>query len=238
MARESGFSAAAAFATIIVERVLDLATVILLFACFLIVTPIDVGPEVKFGGLAATLVCIAALGVMVASAGHPERLARWSGRLTRLLPARAQAAVGGLVQTFVEGLAVMRRPAGLIGAGVLSVLLWLSIALGIWATSRALDLTFAFSGSFLVVMFLVVGVAMPTPAGVGGFHAMYQLAVTRFFLAPPDRAAAAAIVLHALSFVPISILGLAFMARDGLTLGGLRRMKSNAEAEEGRATGT
>ncbi len=238
MARESGFSAAAAFATIIVERVLDLATVILLFACFLIVTPIDVGPEVKFGGVAATIVCVAALGVMVASAGHPERLTRWSSRLTRLLPARAQAAVGGLVQTFVEGLAVMRRPAGLIGAGVLSVLLWLSIALGIWATSRALDLTFAFSGSFLVVMFLVVGVAKPTPAGGGGFHAMYQLAVTRFFLAPPDRAAAAAIVLHALSFVPISILGLAFMARDGLTLGGLRRMKSNAEAEEGRATGT
>jgi uncharacterized protein (TIRG00374 family) len=238
MARESGFSAAAAFATIVVERVLDLATVILLFAAFLVVTPIDVGAEVKAGGLVAAIVCVAALGAMAASAGHPERLARWAGRLTRLLPDRAEAAIGNLVQTFVEGLAVMRRPGGLIGAAVLSVLLWLSIALGIWVTSRALDVTFAFSGSFLVVMFLVVGVAMPTPAGVGGFHAMYQLAVTRFLAAPPDRAAAAAIVLHALSFVPVSILGLAFMARDGLTLGGLRRLKSDAQAEERRPTET
>ena len=49
---------------------------------------------------------------------------------------------------------------------------------------------------------LVVGVAVPTPGAIGGFHAAYQIAVQMFFGAPPDRAFGAAIVLHAISFLP------------------------------------
>ena len=71
---------------------------------------------------------------------------------------------------------------------------------------------------------LVVGVAAPTPGGVGAFHAAYQFAVTEFFAAPDDRAVGAAIVLHAVSFVPVTLLGLLFMARDGLTFGSARRI--------------
>jgi uncharacterized membrane protein YbhN (UPF0104 family) len=126
----------------------------------------------------------------------------------------------------------MRRPGALVLAAAWSIPLWLSIALGIWITSAAFDLTFSFAGTFLVVMFLVVGVAAPTPGGVGSFHYFYLLAVTRFFGANPDTAAAAALVLHAISFVPVTILGLVFMSQDGLTLGGLKNMRETAEAAE------
>jgi hypothetical protein len=73
---------------------------------------------------------------------------------------------------------------------------------------------------------LVVGVAAPTPGGVGGFHAAYQFAVTQFFAAPTDRAIGAAIVLHAVSFIPVTLLGLLFMTREGLTFGSARRIAS------------
>jgi len=71
-------------------------------------------------------------------------------------------------------------------------------------------------------------VAAPTPGGVGGFHAAYQFAVTEFFAAPFDRAVGAAIVLHALSFVPVTLIGLAFMAREGLTFSSARRLARDA----------
>jgi len=38
------------------------------------------------------------------------------------------------------------------------------------------------------------------------------------------RAVGAAIVLHAISFLPVALGGLIFMAQDGLTLGRLRHM--------------
>ena len=46
---------------------------------------------------------------------------------------------------------------------------------------------------------LVVGVAVPTPGGVGGFHEAYRIGATAFFGADNDTAVGAAIVLHAIS---------------------------------------
>jgi uncharacterized membrane protein YbhN (UPF0104 family) len=100
----------------------------------------------------------------------------------------------------------------------------MSIAAGIWVTSRAFHITFPYTGSFLVMSLLVVGVAVPTPGGIGGFHAAYRIAVTAFYAAPEDRAVGAAIVLHAISFVPVTIMGIAFMAQEGISLGNMRRL--------------
>jgi len=109
---------------------------------------------------------------------------------------------------------------------------WLSIGLGIWLTSHAFDLTLSFVGSFVVVGYLAVGVSLPTPGGAGGFHVMYKVALTSFFGADADAAAAAAVVLHAISFVPVSLFGLWFMWQDGLSLGRLRAMRAEAQAAE------
>jgi len=232
LARQEGFKVPSTFATVIVERLLDLSAVLLLFACALPFVHVDVGRDVMVAGGVAAAGAAGALLTLFACAGHPERLGRWAGRVTRWLPARIAGAADHLVRTFAEGLAVMRRPGALVLAAAWSIPLWLSIALGIWVTSAAFDLTFSFAGTFLVVMFLVVGVAAPTPGGVGSFHYFYLLAVTRFFGANPDTAAAAALVLHAISFVPVTILGLIFMSQDGLTLGGLKDMGKTAEAAE------
>ena len=112
-----------------------------------------------------------------------------------------------------------------------SVPLWLSIALGILLVSWAFDLTISFVGSFLVVGYLAVGVAAPTPGATGGFHYMYLTAMTQFFRAPADAAGAAAVILHLVSFVPVTLIGLFFMWQDGLSLSGLRRMKDQAQGE-------
>ena len=126
----------------------------------------------------------------------------------------------------------MRSPRQIVMAAAWSLPLWLLFALGIWLTSLAFDLTFSFPDTFLVMMFLIVGVSVPTPGGVGSFHAAYLYAVTLFFGADPDTARAAALVLHAVSFVPMTLIGLTFMWQDGLTLGGLKGMRAVAQAAE------
>jgi len=56
-----------------------------------------------------------------------------------------------------------------------------------------------------------------------------------FFGAPDANAVAAAIVLHAISFVPVILLGLVFMAQDGLSIGRLKELAQSAP-QEGVAT--
>src|SRR4029450_3893818 len=146
------------------------------------------------GGLPAAAAAVAGLTVFFLLAGHPERLGAWALRIERVLPAKLARAVAGFVETFTQGLAVMRQPRRLLVSLLLSFPLWLSIALGIWLTSRAFHITFPFDASFLVVAVLVVGVAVPTPGAIGGFHAAYEFAVQTFFAAPADRAAGGAVV--------------------------------------------
>ena len=242
LARIEGLRPTAAFATIIIERLLDLAVVLLMFGFFVLTVPpgvvsgdADKFAHVKFWGSVAAGASVVGLGFLFALAGHPERLGRAAGRVEAVLPARAARLLAQFVEAFAQGLAVMRQPARLAVALVLSVPLWMSIAAGIWLTSQAFHITFPYTGSFLVMTRLVVGVAMPTPGAVGGFHAAYQICVESFFAASPDQAVGSAIVLHAISFVPVTLLGLVYMAQDGLTFTGIRQIAQAPDRESAAA---
>jgi uncharacterized protein (TIRG00374 family) len=232
LARREGLNAASTFATVIVERLLDVVTVSLLFAGAVLLSGLDVGERVKAAGIVAAAGSATALAILCVLAGHPERLGKFAGRLSRKLPAKVADAVARIVQRFTEGLVVLRSPGRLAIAGIWSVAVWVTIGLSIWLTSRAFDLTLSAIGTFIVVGYLAVGVSVPTPGGVGGFEVLYKEAVTTFFGANPDVGAAAALVLHAVSFVPVTIFGLVLMWREGLTLGGLKSMREEAKAAE------
>jgi uncharacterized protein (TIRG00374 family) len=233
LARAEGLEFSSAFGTIIIERTfLDLASILSLFACFLLTTTMDVPVYLKVVGVGAGVTAVAVLGLLVLCAGHPERLGRWAGRLAAVLPGRAAEAVTKFVRALAEGLAVMRRPGPLVAAVGLSILLWLSIAMGIWLTSKAFDLTLARLDSFLVVSYVATGVSIPTPGGLGGFEWGYREAA-RLLSVGPDKATAVAVVLHAVSFLPVTLLGLFFMWQDRLTLGGMRNVKATVESSGG-----
>lgn len=230
LARREGLSATAAFATILVERILDLVAVLSLMAVFLIF--FDPGLEardsaffsaIRFGGLVMAPIAIGALLVMFFMAGHPERLHEWLLKAERVLPARVAAMIANFARTFAEGFAVVRRPERLVAAMAWSMVLWATIAAGIWAVSIGFGIAMPFTGAWLMLAPLVVGVAVPTPGGVGGFHEAYRLGATAFFGADNDTAVGAAIVLHAFSVVPVTIAALLFMVQDGLKLGGMAR---------------
>jgi uncharacterized protein (TIRG00374 family) len=226
IARNEPVNAAAAFATVIVERLLDLVTVLILFACGILFSGIDVGAAVEAAGWIAAGGAAGALVTLFVLAGHPERVGRLADRLSSRLPSGLAGLVGRLARTLTEGLRIMRSPRHFAVALAWSVPVWISIAAGIICTTWAFGLEMSFIGSFLVVGYLTVGVTVPTPGSAGGFHYFYQLALTQFFGAAESPAGAAAIVLHLVSFVPVTILGLIFMWQDGLTLGQVKSVGS------------
>jgi uncharacterized protein (TIRG00374 family) len=239
LARHEGMSATAVFATIIVERLLDMLTVLILFAAFLVLFDPGIAsldPEVyralKFGGISVAAAALAILVALFFLAGHPGRLAGLARRADRLLPARIAHGVARLVELFSDGLAVVRQPRRLALAQLLSFPLWLSISIPIWATTRAFHIDMPYTGSYLLMALLVVGVAVPTPGAVGGFHEMYRIGVTAFYGVANDRAVGAAIVLHAISFFPVAIAAVILMAQEGLNLKGIRHLAEPVPGEQ------
>ena len=239
LARREGFSAAAAFATVVLERVLDLLTVVLLLATFLVFFDPGMSQRnrtlygaVRVGGSFGVVTAIVLLGVMFALAGRPDTVTRTVLKLEMVVPRRAAHLIARLAGLFAEGLAVVRDPVRLVVALGWSVALWLSIAFGIWATSRAFHIVLPFAGSFLILALLSVGVAVPTPGGIGGFHEAFRLGATAFYGVSNDRAVGAAIVLHAASFIPMTLIGLLYFAREGFNLKSLSSLATVAAAED------
>ncbi len=239
LSRYAPISATGAFATVILERLLDLLTVLVLLASFVFVSGRDLSSAnptafaaVKWAGGVSAVVAVFALVVLFVLAGHPEKVTRALKRAEAVLPSTFAGLLSRIVGKFVAGLAAIRRPRRLLVALAWSFPLWLCIALGIWAVAVAFHLAVPFTGSFLLIAFLVIGVAIPTPGAIGGFHEAFRFGVTQFFGAPQGAAVGGAIVLHAFSVGSALSLGLVFAAQAGLNLTGMRQLVS--EAESGR----
>jgi len=227
VSRRHPIATSAGFATIILERLVDLITVLLLFAVYLFVLPPP--PQqiegrltdlLKLGGAVTAAI---ALGVLVFLLALHANAARVIGTLEKLLaraPRWLAEPLGKILRAFSSGLAVLRAPLGLLARiGLSSVVVWLLIALGFHLNHMAFGIALPFHANFLLIAFLVVGVAIPTPGMVGGFHAFYLLALSEVFGVPRATAAAAAVAAHALSNLPVLVLGLVLLGREGLSLG-------------------
>src|SRR5439155_14050787 len=100
---------------------------------------------------------------------------------------------------------------------------------GIWSVMMAFRFAIPFTGSFLLLSLLTLGVAVPTPGAIGGFHEAIRAGATVFYGAPDEAAVGAAIVLHLFSIGPSLLLGLFFAAQEGLNLGSMQRLADQAE---------
>ena len=237
LSRYENVSATGAFATVILERLLDTVTVLVLLASFVFVFGRGLGEAkpvvfaaVKWAGATAGVVAFAGLLVLFVLAGDPARLGRTMARLGEVVPSTLAGLIARVAEKFATGLGAIRRPGRLMVALVWSFPLWLSIALGIWAVTVAFHFAVPFTGSFLLLALLAIGVAVPTPGAVGGFHEAFRVGTTVFYGAPDDAAVGAAIVLHLFSIGPSLLLGLFFAAQAGLNFSGMRRLADQADA--------
>ena len=238
--RRYGVGVSAGFASIVLERLIDLITVLFLLALYMFVLPRPAAERsdaimttLRAGAGLVFLTALAGMGFLAAlrvEGGPARRLLHF---VLGILPSGIGGKVRGLVDSFISGLDVFGSSpaqwARLIGE---SLLLWVSIGLIIHMNSVGFGFDLPFHSAFLIIAFLTVGVAIPTPGMVGGFHASYTLALTAIYGIDQGRAAAAGLVLHALQNLPVLILGLAFLGREGLSLGSMRRISAGGSEEK------
>ena len=237
LARSEGLSGAALLATIVLERLLDLLVICLIFAGIVALS----GPHQSAAGsallatmrTAAAVAGLAGMGALVLAfvlAADASRARRLALSLTRWTPSGVARRMAGPLGRFLEGAAAACQPRPLAVAVLWSFLLWGATAGSMWYVTRAFGIDVDAGGAIVLMGLIVVGVAVPTPAGVGGYHAAYQVGATLLYGATDDQAVGAGLVLHLLSFGPVTVLGLVCMAQDGLRFASMRGLADGAPA--------
>lgn len=241
VARRHPVRTSAAFASIILERLFDLITVLAFFGLYFFVLPTPAAQRegtlldtLKVGAAVVSVISAVVLGLLIAFHAHAERLLALADRVFRLLPGAVARPAREMLGSFGKGLAVLQAPIPhLLAIAGQSVLVWLAIAAGVYWNNRAFGIGLPFHAAFLILGFLTVGVAVPTPGMVGGFHESFLLALTQAYGVNKGVAAAAGITLHALNSLPVLILGLLLLGGEGLTLGRVAEMTEEGSAPEG-----
>jgi uncharacterized protein (TIRG00374 family) len=243
LARRAGLPVAPCLASIALERLIDLVTCVFLFVVYAVGwAPQNMGGEAagRFALLrhfallfgAGTFAGLLVLGFLAAK---PERTDRFVKPLLRPLPEKIGARIEALLLSFLDGLGALGTWRDAAVVAVSSVVLWCLIALQVWLTLLAFDLVLPYPVAFFVIAWAILGLAIPTPGGVGGYHTAVAYSLTGFYGVSKDTAAAFALVSHALSFVPVTLVGLAFLLAGGLSLKSLREEGEKEEDTETRA---
>jgi len=215
LSREANLPFTALLASILFERILDALAQLTFLTIALVGTP----PGGATGAMASGRVRWVAGAVGAVAVGVALFAVVWRGaterlvdQLLRVLPERVRPRIRGLAHTFLDGFASLRSPRLLVLVVAGSLGMWLVVNVQIYCVMRAFGLDLPLSAAYVVTTAAVLGLAVPTPGGVGGYHAAVQFALTSVFRVAVATATGVALIAHAISFVPISLIGFAWLA--------------------------
>ncbi len=232
-ARRTGHPLAAVVATAVMERVYDLLGMVFVLVLMVLVLPdgdaslpdterqlvVNLKLYGSLFGLAATV----AMATFFLLATQKSVARTTFARIVSIAPPPVRDRFLGLFDGFVAGLGNSRDPRGLLQAGLLSVAMWVNGAVAIFLLFQAFDMALPFGAACFTGVAIALTVALPqAPGFVGVFH----VAIEKTLLLWGQSATPAkgfAIVFWAVSFLPVLIVGLSAMWREGLSLRGLGR---------------
>lgn len=202
-------------ATTVVERLLDGLAVVLMVSALVLLIPVP--GYLKAG--AALLLAINATGVLVLSAcaWRPDHARRWLAWMLRRWP-RARQGAERVFERFTRGLEGVRTASHLPPLLGWTLVVWLVPAAIVWATMQAMGLSLPAVAPWTVIAFVGLSVSIPSAPGfVGVFHAAATLALEVFGV-PRTEGLGFALLLHAVGFVPVTLIGWVVLLREHMTL--------------------
>lgn len=230
LSRIESITVSAALASLVVERLFDSAIMLgLLLPAYVALGPEEleqIGPlrAVVFGVIGLVAAGVVTLGLTVR---FPDRVIGIVAKLSGQLPTRFKGLAQRLLvmlESFIEGLGALRHGHVIAKVFVWSVVVWLWNAFSFYLGFLAFDIVEpGFTGAMFVQGVIGPFVALPSSPGFfGPFEAATRLALEVYGI-EPSKIVSFAVSYHLLTFIPVTVLGIWYMRKLGITRGEFRR---------------
>lgn len=225
LARRTTHRFSGALGTVLTERVLDLTTILLLFVTFAVLrwNEFSHDPQaarwfyiVRAGAVASAVILAALWTFLFCLFFFTDHVRRAHRVLGKLLPQRFRDGWMHFFDSFASTLEITRHRGALLTIVACTLGVWLCLTSQFWFATRAVHHPLPFDSSFFVTGVTTVGLAIPTPGGIGGFHKACQLVLTRFYRFDIDSSVAVAVLFHIIGTLPVLVTGLILFAKQGL----------------------
>lgn len=225
--RKEGIHVGTTLTTALLERLFDGLTLVCFVLFGLLFLPLS-----EFLGrlvLIASAVFFGALAVFLFLAARPDRL-RWVARrgLDILVPARFRSPLLHFLEGVIVGLEGLRSARDVFILFGITVWIWLLEALKYWLVSFAFDLHMGYVGVIVMGGAVNLLTALPSLPGYVGTFEM-GIKILQGMGTPAAAAGSYILVLHAVLLVPVTLLGLVLMGKEGVRwveVGEVARLKT------------
>jgi uncharacterized membrane protein YbhN (UPF0104 family) len=129
-----------------------------------------------------------------------------------------------LLASAVDGLAALGSWRRAVGVLAWSLAIWLGTALQFYAVMQAMRLQLPFAAALTVLCLTSLGMVVPSSPGYVGVFEYITVVALSLFAVGREAALGYALVLHALSYVSLAILGVAALWSEGYSYARLREV--------------
>jgi uncharacterized membrane protein YbhN (UPF0104 family) len=159
-------------------------------------------------------------------------LGRAAERVARLLPRAIERPVVGGLEAFLGSIAIMRDPKLLTLGFGWSFLFWSWHAVSFWLAMLAFGIDTGFVSAIFTEAVVGFGVALPSAPGFfGTFHFAANLALSDVYGVAEPQSLAFAFGYHFGGWVPITLIGLWYVWKLGISLGEVGAAEERVEEE-------
>ncbi len=245
LGRLEPLSVSAAFGSLVVERFLD-GIVLLLLLVIPVLTPGFPSTEALSQGIGALALRAGLAAVVAVTLGlvlmavWPRAFVRGAERVAHYLPRSLARPLVDSLEAFLGSIQVLRSPRLLSLAFAWTLGFWLWHGLSFWLGMMAFGIDTGLVSAFFTEAVVGFGVAIPSAPGFfGTFHASAEFALSTVYGVDTANSLAFAFGYHFGGWIPITVIGLYYAWRLGLSLGevGSAEEKVEDEIESGHRGG-
>lgn len=223
--RNEGVSISGSLATIFIERIFDgLVMLIFVFAA-LPFAPVP-SPFDKIV-IWMTILFFAALAGFIFLALKPDLARRLYQKVFAILfrNEKTNRDITGIADKFMDGLASLRSPRDLAMILISSIVIWLTETTKYTVVMQAFNFRVSFFVLMLMTAIVNLATTLPSSPGYVGTFDEPGIEILKVFGVEANIAAAYTFVLHAALWLPITLLGIYYMIRQGVKWGDFERAR-------------
>lgn len=225
ISKRSSIKMSSALGTILVERIFDSFTVLAIAIIILFFTdlpPWMIKSSIIFFLLALVMFCFIIFLIL-----RRDAALKLINGILRKLPGKFAHKIDELIHHFIDGFQIITNIKLFLYLFFLSALIWLVDVLAIYMLLESFGFGLPVMASFVLMIILIVGIAIPTAPGyMGNWHFACVLALSLFGLAKAE-ALSFALVYHFLSMIIVVVLGVAFLPFNKFSIPDMKNQINN-----------
>jgi uncharacterized protein (TIRG00374 family) len=222
LGRSERIDKSASFATVVVDRLLDGFTILLILLVLLLFAPLPLDhgwqQRLRWGGAAFFLLYGVVFAMLFYLHRAPTEVLQGVRRVCARLPDRWVERLCVFLASFSAGLRTLDRREYLGQIVVASLILWICIGMYNFLVVLAFQLPLPPTVGFILLVAQAAAVMLPASPGFVGTHHAASVACLSLWGVTPEAALSVALVMHALGYFVTIAIGAVYLWVLGLSL--------------------